>query len=100
MIVCEQYTEIKSSSASQRCGYLHGESGKKIKLFYDRMTHVLCVSHLLHNAAMRVKTHYTKVDALVANIKAVTVKNKTRTELFKAEGLKLLPQPVVTIYIY
>ena len=49
---------------------------------------------------MCVKTHYTKVDALIANVKAVTVKNKTRTELFKAEGLKLSPQPVVTVPFY
>jgi len=53
-----------------------------------------CVAHLLHNCAMKVKSHFHDVDQLIASIKAVTVKNKSRQAQFAAIGYP--PQPIVT----
>ena len=72
------------------------KAGKNLKFFYENMSHVLCVSHLLHNAALKVKTHFPKVDKVIATVKAATSKNKTRKAMFLNAGLKLPPQPIVT----
>lgn len=58
------------------------------------MFHVTCLSHLLHNAALKVKANYEAVDNLISCVKASIVKNKTRKGLFDAIGVP--PQPVVT----
>ena len=51
-----------------------------------------CVAHLLHNCAMNSKCHFEDVDQLIAKVKAVTIKNKTRQAKFSAIGYP--PQPV------
>ena len=58
------------------------------------MFHVTCVAHLLHNCAMKIKSHFEDVDQLLAKIKAVTIKNKTRQAKFS--GIGYPPQPVPT----
>ena len=35
-------------------------------------------THVLHNCAMKIKLHFEDVDQLIAKVKAVTIKNKTR----------------------
>jgi len=52
-----------------------------------------CVAHLLHNCAMKVKSHFHDVDQLIASIKAATVKNKSRQPQF-AVGYST--RPIVT----
>ena len=54
----------------------------------------MCVAHLLHNCAMKIKPHFEDVDQLNAKVKAVTIKNKTRQTKFSAIGYP--PQPVTT----
>ena len=67
-------------------------AGKTLKSLYRKLLHVTFVSHLLHNCAMKIKSHFEDVDWLIAKIKAVTIKNKTRLANFSAIGYP--PQPV------
>ena len=53
-----------------------------------------CVAHLLHNCAMKIKSHFEDVDQLIAKVKAVTIKNITRQAKFFSIGYP--PQPVPT----
>ena len=53
-----------------------------------------CVAHLLHNCAMKIKSHFEDVDQLIAKAKAVTIKIKTRRAKFSAIGYP--PQLVPT----
>ena len=55
---------------------------KTLRELYPQLFHVTCIAHLLHNCALRVKAYFENVDNLIAKIKAATVKNKTRQELF------------------
>ena len=43
---------------------------------------------------MKVKSHFEDVDQLIAKVKSVTIKNKTKQVIFTAIGC--LPRPVVT----
>ena len=65
-----------------------------LKVLYPNMFHLTCLAHLLHNCAEKVRSYFTDVDNLIARVKAVTVKNKTRQALFNEIGSP--PQPVVT----
>ena len=53
-----------------------------------------CVTHLLHNRAMKIKSYFEHVVQLIAKVKAVTIRNKTRQAKFSAIGYP--PQPVAT----
>lgn len=69
-------------------------AAKTLQLLYPQLLHITCVAHLLHNCAMKVKVYYNKVDMLIAGVKAITVKNKSRQSLFDAIGQP--PLPIVT----
>ena len=69
-------------------------AGITLKSLYPKLFHVMCVAHLLHNCAMKIKSHFEDVDQLIAKIKAVTIKNKTRQAKFSDIGYS--PQPVPT----
>ena len=69
-------------------------AGITLKSLYPKLFHVRCVAHLLHNCAKKIKSHFEYVDQLIAKIKAVTIKNKTRQTKFSAIGYP--PQPVPT----
>ena len=69
-------------------------AGTTLKVMYPNLFTVTCIAHLLHNCALRVKSHFQDVDYLIASIKAATVKNKSRRDLFREIGQP--PQPVVT----
>jgi len=56
--------------------------GAILKSLYPKLFHVTCIAHLLHNCAMKVKSHFEDVDQLIAEVKLVTVKNKTRQAKF------------------
>ena len=71
-------------------------AGKTLKEFYPYLLHVTCLAHLLHNCAMRVRAHFKNIDAVVAAMKAATVKNKERCKDFSDAGLPSPPAPVVT----
>ena len=51
------------------------------KSLYSKLFHVTCVAHLLRNCAMKIKSHFEDVDQLIAKVKAVTIKNKTRHKI-------------------
>ena len=67
-------------------------AGIPLKSLYSKLFHV--TAHLLHNCAMKIKFHFEDVDQLIAKVKAVTIKNKTRQAKFSAIGYP--PQPVPT----
>ena len=69
-------------------------AGITLKSLYPMQFHVTCIAHLLHNCAMKIKSHFEDVDQLIAKVKAVTIKNKTRQAKFSAIGYP--PQPVPT----
>ena len=69
-------------------------AGITLKSLYPKLFHVTCVAHLLHICAMKIKSHFEDVDQLIAKVKAVTIKNKTRQAKFSAFGYP--PQPVPT----
>ena len=64
------------------------------KSLYPKLFHVTNVAHLLHNCAMKIKSHFEDVDQETAKVKAVTIKNKTRQTKFSA--IDYPPQPVPT----
>ena len=67
-------------------------SGIALKSLYLKLFLMTCVAHLLHNCAMKIKSHFENVDQLIAKFKAVTIKNKTRQAKFSA--ISYPPQPV------
>ena len=68
--------------------------GITLKSICPKLFHVTCVAHLLHNFAMKIKPHFEDVDQLIAKVKAVTIRNKTRQAKVSAIGYP--PQPVPT----
>ncbi|CAK8688417.1 unnamed protein product [Clavelina lepadiformis] len=69
-------------------------AGNLLKKLYPKLFHVICLAHLLHNCAMKVRACFPAVDDLIARVKALAVKNKARRALFSSIGQP--PQPVVT----
>ena len=64
--------------------------GKKyftLKLLYNILFHVTCVAHLLHNCAEKIRNKYKNTDLLISSLKAVTVKNPSRRNLFHEIGI-------------
>ena len=70
-------------------------AGITLKSLYPKMFHMMCVAHLLHNCAMKIKSHFEDVDQLIAKVKAVAIKNKSRQAEFSAI-IGYPPQPVPT----
>ena len=70
-------------------------AGKTLKELYPSLMHVICVAHLLHNCAMRVRAHFKNIDEIIATIKAATIKNKDGKKDFHDAGLPS-PDPVIT----
>ena len=65
-----------------------------LKSLYPKLFHVTRVAHLLHNCAMKIKSHFEDVDQLNAKVKALTIKNKIRQAKFFALGYP--PQSIPT----
>ena len=42
----------------------------------SKLFHVTCVAHLLHNCAIKIKSHFEDVDQLIAKVKAIQLKIK------------------------
>ena len=66
-------------------------AGITLKSLHSKLFHVTCAAHLLHNCAMKIKSHFKDVDQLIAKL---TIKNKTRQAKFSAIGYP--PRPVPT----
>ena len=65
-------------------------AGKTLKELYSSLMHVICVAHLLHNCAMRVRAHFKSIDEVIA-----TIKIKDRKKDFHDAGLPS-PDPAIT----
>ena len=68
--------------------------GNVLKPMYNNLFHVTCVSHLLHNCALKLRSTFPAVDELIGSIKILVAKNKRRLIAFV--HFDFLPQPVVT----
>ena len=64
-------------------------AGIALKSLYPRLFHLTCVAHLLHNYAMKIKSHFEDVDQLIAKVKATV-------ESFVGSGI-LLTQAKVSL---
>ena len=71
-------------------------TGTTLKELYTSLTHVNCVSHLLHNCAMCVSAHFKNIVEVIATIKAATIKTKARKKDFHDAGLPSPPNPLIT----
>ena len=69
-------------------------AGITLKSLYPNLFHVTCIAHLLHNCAMKIKSHFEDMDQLTSKVQAVIIKNKTRQAKFSVIGYP--PQPVCT----
>ena len=72
------------------------KAGDTLKIMYQRLLHVTCTVHLLHNCAEHIRAHFKATDNLISSIKPATIKNKDRRSLFAAAGLSAPPQPILT----
>lgn len=70
------------------------KAAKNLKIFYKMLTHITCLSHLLHNSVLRLRSFYPDIDNLISSTKAATVKNASRAQNFAAIGKP--PTPVLT----
>ena len=68
-------------------------AGITLKSLYPKLFHVTCIAHLLHNSAMKIQSHFENVDQLIAKVKTVTIKNKSRLAKFSAIGYPSQPVP-------
>jgi len=68
--------------------------GTTLKSMYSSLFHVTCVSHLLHNCALKIRSLCKSVDELIASVKLLVSKNKSRLNEFSEIGYP--SQPVVT----
>ena len=69
-------------------------AGITLKSLYPKLFYLTCVAHLMHNCAVKIKSHFEDVDQLIAKVKAVTIQNKTKLAEFSA--IDYPPQPVPT----
>ena len=72
------------------------KAGDTLKIIYQRLLHVTCTAHLLHNCAEHIQAHFKTTDNYISSIKAATIKNKDRRSLFTAAGLSAPPQLILT----
>ena len=57
-------------------------AGKSLMKLHPFLMPVNCVAHLLHNCAMRVRSHIKNINKVIATIEAATIKNKNRKKDF------------------
>ena len=69
-------------------------ANRTLKILYPQMVHITCLSHLLHNCALKIRQEYKQIDKLISSIKMATVKHKDRREDFDAIGA--VPSPIIT----
>lgn len=69
-------------------------AAKILENLYPKLHHVTCFAHLIHNAAMKIKSNFQNVDNLIACVQASIVKNKTRRAQFSEIGTP--PSVIVT----
>ena len=68
--------------------------GKNLKIMYLNLLHMTCISHPLHNCALKIHAICPNVDNMISKVKAAVLKNTDRRDLFKYCGSP--PQPIVT----
>ena len=54
-------------------------AGAILKSLYPKLFYVTCVSHLMHNGAMKVKFLFEDVDQQIAIVKSAAVKEQTHS---------------------
>ena len=56
-------------------------AGAILKSLYPKLFYVTHVAHLLHNCAIKVKSHFAGVDQVIAKVKSTTVDTKSKPNL-------------------
>lgn len=59
------------------------KSGKTLKVFYLKLTHITCIAHGLHRVSEVIKDKFPKVDVLISNTKKIFLKAPFRVILLK-----------------
>ena len=74
------------------------KAAQAIKIFYPKMTHIICLVYVIHCVCEKIRSMYSNVDRLIYNIKKVVLKAPSRVQIFKSVeyGLELPPQPIIT----
>ena len=67
---------------------------KKLRPIFPKLIHIGCLYHLIHNACMKIKNYFAKVNDLISNIKFLVLKNAERKSLFQHLGYP--PVPIIT----
>ena len=62
-------------------------AGAILKSLYTKLFHVSCVAHLLHNCALKVKSHFEDANILVAQVEISLQTTDLTTQLLKIEDL-------------
>lgn len=65
---------------------------------FEKMLHVTCLAHALHNVTKEVMKCYDEVDSLIFAVKRLLVRSHKRCTIFKRNGKKLPPFPITTRY--
>ena len=72
------------------------KAGDTLNIMYQRLLHVTCTAHFLHNCAEHIRAHFKATNNLISSMKAATIKNTDRRFLFTAAGLSAPSQPFLT----
>ena len=54
--------------------------GITLKPLHPKLCYITCLAHLLHNCAMKVKSHFEDVNQQIAKVKAVDKSKKCRKQ--------------------
>lgn len=74
------------------------KAGRLLKNIFPKLKHVTCLAHALHRVAEDIRSQYSDVDALIANLKKIFLKSPSRVRILKEKfpNMPLPPKPVVT----
>jgi len=65
-----------------RCAAYMIKVGTALQVFYSKMLHVTCATNGLHRVAKQVRSHFSTVDKLIANVKQVFKKAPSLLQFF------------------
>ena len=70
--------------------------GENLKMFFPKLTHLICLCHNLHNLSEFIAHNYPKTERLMKATNMVFSKSDKRKEIFNDKGLSLPPKLITT----
>ena len=58
------------------------KAAETLKVRYSLLLHVICTVQMRHNCFEHIRTHFKATDNLITSIKATTLKNRERHDIF------------------